>query len=783
MSLYVVLFEKKTSLKKAGFTPLIRPDSLKCQSWVSMGHFDAIHTYTLLQEGANPFPLIQKNNSWLAEQDGDKRHFHPLYLISNSEGNAFWDRTSNFIAVSRIHFSRTTGANEVYEQLMQKLDDLDPKGETFHLYRTIELCDAVLVGKSNSLYHLLDVTLTLRKHPGIGRVYTYCAISNSFLNLEELPSANETIPLCTIRFAVASFPNAQKELNAIKHLPALRACQPHFVIGVDDIVMFWTDMSVESLLWLYRHWFTGTEENTLDAAFSSMTTRLGIEAPDTENWPDPKKDENLQQLSAELNAMCKSIVQKQGDIHPAWLRPLSELTYSLVRLSRMPVLDEFAYLMLPGVHAFLKRLNEGTSPDHNAYQHFVESWISVMEHIMRGEGQLTQYPQLRPAVFDIPVAMLEYILAFLDCAASLLRKGDKKKTQIALFPVPGLYQRISATELFPPENALPGLVLIEIPLEMLYNPLEMQKALCHELSHFIGETIRCRAERTARYSKASAVLIADHLFSFNHNALAISIDSQLNKYLKEKTTIETMEAAVLTWVRDFRCSEKNTSILTAAILNNYDPKDYHLAYLPDLMRKGKNANETNFILALRDLSILFRECFADLCMLYLLPVEPLDYVKSLLDDLSIPSEKQEKPYEQIAIRIYAVLRANSAFKSEQIIELFDSLSQRLSSEETTEGSNFWNLKEEMLHLIIQIQSDKEAAVGRRIPIGAVSCLRDYTKLCYKSLSMSISDEDKKDLCKMFQNTTSSENETSSPMDYDDFMNRVDAYRRKLQSSQ
>ena len=99
-----------------------------------------------------------------------------------------------------------------------------------------------------------------------------------------------------------------------------------------------------------------------------MTTRLGIEAPDTENWPDPKKDENLQQLSAELNAMCKSIVQKQGDIHPAWLRPLSELTYSLVRLSRMPVLDEFAYLMLPGVHAFLKRLNEGTSPDHNAYQ-------------------------------------------------------------------------------------------------------------------------------------------------------------------------------------------------------------------------------------------------------------------------------------------------------------------------------------------------------------------------------------------------------------------------------
>ncbi|MBR3473624.1 MAG: hypothetical protein IKH34_01000 [Oscillospiraceae bacterium] len=782
MILYAVIFEKKASLKKEGFSELKMPFGNDCQSWFSLGHFDAIHTCTLSQEQANPFKLIQKSNSLLAEMDCGEHYFHPLYLIAKYRANMFWKRRTSFLVVSRIHFGKTTGAREIYDKLLQMLKELDPTCETFQLFHTIELCDAVLVGKSENLPHLLGVSLSLRKNPGIARIYTYCAINNLFLRTNEVVSEEERLPLCTIRFAVSSFSKANGEINAIKQQCGLGEDQPHFVTGVDDIVVSWPNLPVNTLLFLFRRWFTGSAENRLDEAFSSITTRLGIASVDTGDWPEFHQDESLSRHYLELESLCRDVVQiqQQEPSPPAWLRPISELSYSLLRLSQMPMLDEFFYLMLPGVRAFLLRLVKGPLPDHTAFQLFIESWTNVMEQVMRTEGQLSQYPQLRPPVFDIPIAMLEYVLAFLNHVALLLQKEDTRKHQIALFPVPGFYQRILASELFSPMGNLPGLILIKIPIEMLYDSPEMQKTLCHEMSHYIGESFRKRDIRTKKYAMAAAALLADQIFSYNHNSVILALSSELLKRLEGKRTIEEMNAEVMGWLYDFRESVQSLSS-TIEVIKKYDekkrkPDDPPLKYLPEILAKGKQTNEHKFTNALRDISILFRECFADLCMLHLLSLSPSDYILGQLKDFALPSKSDERPYEQVGVRIYAVLYADNELSPSSLSEIFDSLLCLPTNQKQVDNLVFLRMKDELLTLSRGIASGVESKKGRRLPLLAVYSLCSYLKECKKILKESISPADTIELRDMFQNVN------SPNMNYDEFQKRIEEYRSKLQKT-
>lgn len=764
MKLHVVLLEKKASLHHRCFSELCLPEILKktgeYQTWISMGHFDAAYTYSLPLYRCGIFDAVAQNNRLVACCNNGERYFHPLYLVSDrgdsaeeQEDQTFWSDASHpFLAVARIHFHKNTNVNTEYDTLVGDLDrERNQHAFTFRLYYTVELSDAILAIKGHCLHDILAFTLKLRRFPYIGKVYTYCAINHRMLmdcsgwQLDE----NDRLPLCTVRFAVSSFPHAIDEIKAI---PSVTSKAKGFSItGVDDLVVRGEQLPVSDLIALYQRWFS--KEGKLATAFDSIITRLGVDFPTDDDWPEAELDEDLIRACDKLMCYRQALLNRYSDSSPAWIPPLLELTTCLLRMSRTALLDEFVYLMLPGVRAFLMHVQVPSSKRTDSICNlFIESWADILEHTMRTESQLTHNPELRPMLYDIPVALLEYTLAFLDEAGSVLQRADKDKKHIAFFLRPRLCQRIEAEELFQPSGIRPGLVLVTLPFNMLYDVQNVQIALAHEISHFVGETCRARIERYERYAYAVAALASRAFFLSNEQVVIDVLFEMLKNSLKEETVMKEMEKKAKDWVLALFSDIGKQRDLLIQIVNKASKENMVIPPLSNFFGHRQNLDE--FQKDLHDLSMLFRECYADLCMLHLLTVDQEQYIQNLMDDLRIQHEGKTLHYEQVAIRIFVTLTANGSSPSETL-DRVKYIDQKLG---------------ETLERIISALDRNDNLNSNRIPLMSVLSLQKYVITCKSLLRSNISREDCEDLRGMYKNVISLD------IKYAAFLDAIDQYR-------
>ena len=517
MSVYVALLEKVEILNAGCFDESGMPVE-NSKSWITLGHFDAMHTYELELENKNLFQAIHQNNKMISKLQRDNRYFHPLYMISSSDVQQFWENLCPFFAIVKIHFVESANTNQAYGQLLSKLSEHSMQYPcVYQAFQTIELSDMILAITADKLSVLLEFALTLRVYSCVGRVYTYACVDYEHVKDKKWsPIPQDTIDLFSMRFSVTDFDQAKAMIACIEDI--LQQEQAFSVSGVDDIIVNWQGLESNRLVNLYRSWFLTPDRlgSLSGQCFAEVTTRVGIlldkvgEVNDKKGGADYSQ-ERLKRNCKKLHARCVSIrshATSQNLVYN-WIEPLSELANTLVRISKTSVLDEFIYIMYAGIDAFLKnvecRIQHLERLNASQCQEFVENWAHLMEHVMRIEGQLTHNPQMRPILYDIPVAMLEYILSFLNQVSEILQTEDTPKRQnICFLLVPRLCDRIEAQELFPAgSDYLPGLVLVTIPLQMLYDSGTIQQELTHEVSHFVGEKYRDRAYRGKKYIQAS----------------------------------------------------------------------------------------------------------------------------------------------------------------------------------------------------------------------------------------------------------------------------------------
>ena len=771
MNIYMVLLEKFASLHSDSFekcalsnlpTPMAGP-------WVAMGHFDAMYACQLEREGKNPFQVIEETNRRIAGYPESDSYFHPLYLLSEQDDSRFWAQKASYFAIARIHFSKNTSANDTYNRLVDQLINHSPTGDCIcRCYRTIELSDMILAVKSNCFQNLLVFVLSLRKYADIGKVYTYCGVSYAALqDLTWSPEEGDRIALLSMRFSVSHFDRVAEYLHMLQ---AKLGDEPLYsVVGVDDIAVTWKDLPLKNAVKLYRAWFSG-EPGSVDLgnAFSEVTTRVGIsldmiDSKDVEPSQDGERLPEICQKLLVISGRIQKLADNLDSVRYGWTVPLSELARSLVRMSKTSVLDEFVYLMLPGVYAFLRNidihLGRLYDKDIEACRSFIENWAHLMEHIMRIEGQLAHNPDMRPVLYDIPVAMLEYTLAFLDRVVEVLQSGDSPQAKTCFLLVPHLCGRIEAQELFSAgANGLPRLVLVTIPLSSLYNPQEVQRALCHEASHYVGEKHRMRSERRKKYVQAATALMVAQIFEDPCPAFIELIQDRLMEATErlEKFDMRRMQSAVRDWLYDL-CYNRSMfdDFVRDLLLKN--------SQLPKLNVKKMHLNQetaTRFWQLLNDLSILFRETYADICMLYLLLIDSTEYIQSLLSDLTAGNRPDEdRRYEQFAIRIYVCLTAAGRVIPYEDIRQCDR-----------------RLHEEIDKIQTGLNNGNEDA-GRLFPFTSIHFLQLYVEKCYNSLSQyPLGGSQLADIRRMFVNVASPD------IVYTDFITIIDDYRKTILDS-
>lgn len=773
VSIFLIILEKLSKLQPNCFESAAIPRRA-LGTWITLGHFDAMYAYKLDSGNMNLFQAINLQNQTFPEFSSQNKFLHPIYLITDdNQTEAFWyNRQYAFFAVVRIHFAESVDASENYCTLKKQLrehaawcreqsSDFDCR---YEVYQTIELSDSILVIKSDACSDILRFVLTLRRYPYIGKVYTYFAINYAALkNSHWLPGEDDRIDLFTMRFSVRDFRPFQKQTETVCEL--LDVQSRYLIAGVDDVVFSREDLPLRSLIALYRAWFLGQYGRPIPwgEGISDVTTRVGIKL---ENC----LCEGMKSKSTVvLQQKCESIISDFNRIRDyisghkvtsedySWLRPLSELVYSLPRINSTVILDEFLYLMLPAVHAFLSNVYERLRTnrlDSRLCHVFVENWADLTEHIMRIEGQLSQQPEMRPVLYDIPVAMLEYTLAFLQKVSAVLQENDEQKSRISFLLVPRLCSRIAAQELFPAQpNRAPGLVLVSLPLRALYEPDAVQRALCHETSHFVSEAWRQRDFRREKYILSASSVITYELFR-SYDPVIRSVFRDLLAKTVKSLKIRDMNREVAHWLRKFYSSNSQKVVFMEAVAAK---AFQNMQRWPGISAEDFSPDEsklTRCIMLLRDLGTLYREIYADICMLSLLDIDNATYVQSLAQEFTANSDVPDMPYEQFAIRIYVTLTA---------LKRSGSAPQQSMPEK---------LRREYYAIEQAVMQDVEAE-NRRFPIASILYLVEYARGCCAIISQTMDRSAQHSIKDMFENAS------SSKMNYTAFLNTINDYRKEL----
>lgn len=752
--LYVVVLEKISRLqakcfeKEEGF-------SRNEEVWITMGHFDAMHTYEVNME-KGLFQAIEENNKVIFERQKSGRYFHPLYLISTEGEELGLTGESPFVAVARIHFSESVDSEKTYNELRNKLKEkAERKKYKCQTFQTVELSDMILTVSAERLCDVLEFALTMREYSAIGKVYTYAGINYGALKKGIDLKEADKISLFSMRFSVLDFEKINSCVKEVRRELGEETC--YSVAGVDDIMLNWKELEVCRLVELYRKWFVEGVAPMENGSFSEVTTRVGIYQEEAKE-KGSEDDLTVGHSGKLLIDCCKRLLEQSRKVQTkykesSWAAPLGVLANTLVRISETAVLDEFVYIMYEGIDAFLRNVAEKDIPGVELYQEFVENGVHLMEHVIRVEGQLSHDPEMRPMVYDIPVAMLEYTLAFLKQVSTFLQEADgEEKAEIRFLLVPRLCERIMAQELFSAEpGILPGLVMVTIPVELLYNAKEIQMALCHEVSHFVGENCRGREGRRKKYVQAVACLIAKEVFQYKTSYIEAIQEGLLKKTDDMKSPcVRDMRERVLEWIAELWGNEATMSHFVEVVRRNGNEEE-------GLEEKIRGAFREERLVAFEELLVdigdLFREVYADICMLHILEISSEDYVGSMIEELN-KNQEEDRRYEAIAVRVYAALDGvgkaiPSVFikeRSEELyrqIERFRGLNQETAGKERFEGV---------------------------FPRASVWFLDLYAKKCYKSLC-NLEGKDK--IRKMFSNAT------AVKMDYKSFMGDIDWYRKGI----
>lgn len=789
MSLQVVLLKKTTLLDKSQFEKPLKLGGRMLRPWVVMGHFDAMYVYQLDTKNRNIFTAIHENNSDVVAMNDENTYYHPLYLLTQQDDTDFWKQDNWFIAVTRIHLASTvTEPDEIEELSKYILNRSNVAGCSCVVYQTIELSDLIMIVKSQRISNMLDVVLNLWSHPGIGKLYTYCGIDYEYLkNLDIQPEENDIIDFLSMRFAVRNPSNADMFFKIVQDKLGYG---PIFSIaGVDDAVLNYNSMPVQKLIGFFRLWFvTGLSHNfDIKLVFSDVTTRLGTKyqkcKPSEEedilncsNEPNPSIDkfQLLNQHCYELVDLCKEVQmlskgKLESPIDKYWLRSFSELSYSLLRLCRTALLDEFVYLMFPGVYSFqcnMKAvLDSGNynNLDREALCLFVNNWSQLMEHVMRLEGQLAHQPETRPILYDIPLAMLEYTMALLDLCSNILQKKDEPKKDIQLILFPKVCSVIETEEMFAANHRLPGLLSISIPLHMLYDPRTIQITLCHEISHFVGEKHRNRTLRRECYIHAAAILIADLIFENEDEIFITEIYRRLKKYIFSDKILETIfdvEEAIQKWIDKLLYDDpaaKYCDLIRNVLINTQFNTEYKQLKFSADFASYQDRNQRYFEVILPKLTMLFREVFADICMVSLLNLDSNTYLDSLYKDVI----GNPGTVEFTAVRIFTTL---SAVKKD-IPEQRDGYDGEVS-----------DLFFGTLQGLILNQPNRDNATYQ-FPIGIVKQLQIYSDKCASDIKALLEDDD--ETSRMVSTLqTMYHNVISTNIDYNLLQGFINDYRKK-----
>lgn len=717
--------------------------------WKALGHFDEIFIYKM--GTGKLLSSIQEVKRKIERCCSSNSYYYPLFLVSDdtaADPKGFND--NHFIAVVRIHFASTLDLPGQFSKLNKKIGQLSLPHRSYY---ATEFSDMVLDIRGNHLNNLIDTVFHFCQDENIGKTYTYFGINTTYLNAcppaegSGLPAGEaDRLALFNIRFEQIT-DQAKKQMDDVLHI--MSAPQSYYVSGVDDMLLHQAELSTDALVNLFRTW---TQQSLYSAA--SSTIRVGTKM-DVARVKVRKDASELKGLCNKMTTVLTFLQDRDLEQDQLWLPAIAKVANSLERMCTTPVMDEIIYLLTPAVTAFLEF--------HVAHPYalaledcfrFVEDCTYFMEQLLRIESALSQKTEIRPVIYDIPVFMLEYTVAFIQKVSELLKKSDEmipphKKRNTVFLLVPRPCDQVCASELIAANENITGLVQLQMPEHSLYHPETFLRIVCHELSHYVGENNRQRTTRRKQFCQAAAITLARDLHS---RETVTDIEREFQNALPT--------SGVLTMRQMRKCVQDRASELLplfyskAIVSADETERNYLCRGCMDLYSRQ-----------LHNMEILFRECYADICMIHILKISAADYVHMLLAEL--PESLAHDVLELFAIRIYAVVVGCK----------LPSFSLRRD-----EPQNVLYVARMINSIQVAIEQNRES-LSLSLPVSAIYALANYSACCYQSLCDSIPEDAAGSVRKMYETITEEKPDKAEDKLYNNVLSYISDYREQLTNKQ
>ena len=593
----------------------------------------------------------------------------------------FWNSLDPFMMITRVHSIISTVPDSEGTSVQVKIENAiqaamsqnDGPVCKWLCYRTLDLVDAVVICKANTIQTLLEAVGRLYTTKEIGDIYSYCCIRPEYIDLETdpedaLPSKlpKDKISLLSIRFAVrnsAACGEMLKSLDVAWEDIFGTRLHPNLITGNDDINIIARDISSGDLCRLYRQLFQrgSTLYTRLGMAISDMTTRLGVDAPKPIR-PAPQDNVIPDSLLTKTYTDLQEKLANVDGVTQEELHILMEIIHSLVSISRNSVILQMCYILAGPIQGVINKLSDKCWRwDTNDVDEFLSGFAYLMEHVIRTEGSLVHHPETRPLLFDIPASILEFDLAFTDRCARYLteREGNKMASRTYDFLlIPCLCSNITIHDWFNRPEDSERLLYVQIPLSMIYEPRQVVCNLVHEAAHHAGESTRLREQRSTCLRLCVAFLVAGE---FDMEDCVPVVDSLYAKIVKlipdeECRYLNRFARKISACLREILSTQTYIESLLYMYDQNQQPGDSFywqgLQHYEDIF---KNNAIQQLEVSARQTEFLFSECYADLAMVSLLGLEPKQYIELFNDDIFRLKEDHYENHKKARLTTFIVM--------------------------------------------------------------------------------------------------------------------------------
>lgn len=371
----------------------------------------------------------------------------------------------------------------------------------------------------------------------IGYCYTVASIKRDFLNdenkIKKLSNKISSVCIYMIEYMPGSIQTIYRELHDTIKDYKIEESEEQPILGCNDEVLVLKDIPWNKLLIHYRdktgclnHSSTVYADNLVEVTTIIGTKRV-VKAPENieinlkENSEGVRLDLKGKKFAA--SGICKKLLEKFEVVsgkYPNIAKSVTQILCSLRKFENEHF-PPYLYSSLVGsVSMMIEILTEAAKNglEDNAAECFCQCqkafYLSV-QNTGRVDRQFTQTPDFDTRMYDVPVKLVMFFIAYINEIKEYLSKvgsSDEKGTHKYEFLFcPGGAYSTQVSELFQMISEDSRMFLVEIPEHQIYNTKLMLIMLGHEVAHIVGKNIRRRDERKIKAINISAKIVVAYM--------------------------------------------------------------------------------------------------------------------------------------------------------------------------------------------------------------------------------------------------------------------------------